>query len=82
VTENRIASSFVEKPAEGQSGFAYAGIMKMGSGIISEEMSERELTGEIIPEYVGKIRCFDVGKIIDIGGSIEEYNHARAILGG
>jgi NDP-sugar pyrophosphorylase family protein len=82
VRENDVIDSFVEKPQEGKEGFSYAGIMKMGSIVIDKEMSERELTSEIIPEYVGRIRCFDVGRIIDIGGSIEEYNRAREVLGG
>jgi len=72
--EGDIVMSFTEKP-EPREGFAYAGILLMHQEAIKAcpFFKDKELTQHILPLFSRKMTYFDVGQIVDIGGSIEQY---------
>jgi hypothetical protein len=77
--EEGIVKSFIEKPGP-QIGFSYAGILLMDIMATQKRVCslfcEKELTRHIIPIFNGQMTAIDVGEVIDIGSSVEEYLYA------
>lgn len=80
---NNIVEFFIEKPAPG-AGFCWAGIMLASRACLDEyaprELAQKELTADIVPAFAGRMCALDVGQVIDIGGSLRDYDRARIML--
>ena len=78
--DTNLISTFLEKPIVACKGLSYGGIMKMHSSVLdmydSETLKRKELTGGILSDYKGNMTAENVGDVVDIGGSIEEYLYA------
>jgi mannose-1-phosphate guanylyltransferase len=83
LSKEGVILSFTEKP-NNCFGFSYAGIMLMSYSAVEEcaskGLSHWELTKEIVSFFEGRMSSFDVGDIIDIGGSIEQFTKAQGVL--
>jgi len=72
---------FIEKPQEGGSGYIWAGLLYGNERFFEACISdEDEISKDIIPRLCGQLYVINVGEIIDVGKSLEDYEQAKEKL--
>lgn len=81
--EKRI-KDFVEKPENNLPGYVWAGMALMGREVIesydTEELTRKELSRDIFPDFRGRMIGLEVKEATDIGSNLEAYRGARRML--
>lgn len=73
-------TDFIEKPDTDQPGYSFAGIMLMAKVAINsykpDELSQKELTKDILPDFKNRMVGCEIKKVMDIGDSLDTYREA------